>query len=386
MALIPPDAGIGMRMQTALEQLPPAAPVSEIPSDLPELRPGQAFSARIQEVLPENTYRALVAGKQLTLQLPEGAKAGDTLELVVVGRTARAIVAQLAAPPAEPGAGQAYPYATLSRAGQIIGNLLLPEGTAPQPTALNGGRPLLPAPPTTGTAAADVASPAPQSLAPALQKAVAQSGLFYESHLAQWSIGRLPLEQVLQEPQAQRSAPAILAEHGIAPRVAAREAGSGAAAQAEPSPLRSIFGADRAETSPQAQQAQAAATNAVPEELRPIVQQQLDAVATQRLIWHGEAWPNQPIEWEIAREQERDNASAEGEEAGWRTTLRLDMPRLGHVDAALRLTSAGIQIAIAAPDEATAADLRDGAAALASALESAGISLIALQVRHVPQG
>ena len=94
MALIPPDAGIRMRMQTEANLLQPVAPVHEIPADLPELRTGQAFSARIQEVLPDNTYRALVAGKQLTLQLPEGAKTGDLLELVVIDRSAKVVIAR----------------------------------------------------------------------------------------------------------------------------------------------------------------------------------------------------------------------------------------------------------------------------------------------------
>ncbi|MBK8120176.1 MAG: hypothetical protein IPK39_14130 [Sulfuritalea sp.] len=75
MVLIPNDVGVRMRMQTEAA-LQPIAPVAEIPADLTDLRPGQAFSARIQEVLPENTYKALVAGRSLTLALPEGAKAG----------------------------------------------------------------------------------------------------------------------------------------------------------------------------------------------------------------------------------------------------------------------------------------------------------------------
>ena len=70
MVLIPPDAGIRMRMQTDATLLQPVQPTHEIPSDLPELQPGQAFAARILETLPDNTYKALVAGKFLTLQLP----------------------------------------------------------------------------------------------------------------------------------------------------------------------------------------------------------------------------------------------------------------------------------------------------------------------------
>ncbi|HWU84855.1 MAG TPA: flagellar hook-length control protein FliK, partial [Rhodocyclaceae bacterium] len=143
MALIPPDAGVRMRLPGDAP-LQPVTPVADIPSDLPDLQPGQVFSARIQEVLPENTYRALVAGKTLTLALPEGATAGDVLELVVVDRSAQTILARNAA---NQGAnGEAYPHATLSPAAQLIGKLLSEEQGA-GPVSLNRGQPLLNAPP-----------------------------------------------------------------------------------------------------------------------------------------------------------------------------------------------------------------------------------------------
>ena len=374
MALIPPDAGIRMRMQTEANLLQPTTPAQEIPSDLPELRTGQTFTARIQEVMPENTYKALVAGKQITLQLPEGAKAGDTLELVVIDRTPKVVIAQLTEQAAAPAANAPYQYATLSRTGQMIGNLLLPEGEAHQPATLNRGEPLLPQPPTQAT-----------DLAPALQKAITQSGLFYESHQAQWIAGRLPVAQLLQEPQGQRSAPSTLAQHGVVPAPVPQEATAHTTATASaPSPtlLQTLFGGEtRAEATPVQPQA-ATLAQSVPEELRPIVQQQLDAVATQRLIWHGEAWPTQAMEWEIVREDERRAGADPDEEAAWRTTLRLDTPRLGHVDASLRLTAAGIHMTLTTPYGASAANLRAAAPALAASLDTAGIALLSFQVKY----
>jgi len=144
MALIPTDVGVRMRLPGDALQAP--APVAGIPTDLPDLQPGQIFSARIQDVLPENTYRALVAGKSLTLALPEGAKAGDILELVVIDRTPKAIVAR--STNTEAGVNtEAYQHTTLSPTAQLIGRLLSerqPAQTAP----LNRGQPLLNAPPT----------------------------------------------------------------------------------------------------------------------------------------------------------------------------------------------------------------------------------------------
>ena len=395
MALIPPDAGIRMRMQAEASLLQPTAPAPELPSDLPDLRTGQTFTARIQDVLPENTYKALVAGKLITLQLPEGAKAGDTLELVVIDRTPKVIIAQLAEQAAAPAANEPYQYATLSRTAQMIGNLLLPEGETHQPATLNRGEPLLPQPPTS---AAD--------LVPALQKAVTQSGLFYESHQAQWVGGKLPVAQLLQEPQGQRSAPATLAQHGVMPGMPPLELGRTAAAApaqhgappelqaqnagrpatapaASPTILQTLFGGgDRAEAAPPQQAT--TLVQGVPDELRPIVQQQLDAVATQRLIWHGEAWPSQRMDWEIVREDERNTGNEVDAQASWRTTLRLDTPRLGHVDASLRLTAAGISMTLATPDDTSAAAMRNAVPKLAASLDAAGITLLSLQVKHEP--
>lgn len=148
MAVIPPDAGVRMRMQaeaSLVEQLHPVRPIS---SDLPDLRPGQAFTARVIESLPENTYKALVAGRQLTLQLPEGAETGDTLELVLIDRTPKMLIARRAESPlAADAANQAYAYSKISTAGRMIGQLLLRENEMPQPAALNRGQPLLAHPP-----------------------------------------------------------------------------------------------------------------------------------------------------------------------------------------------------------------------------------------------
>jgi len=211
MALIPPDLGVQLRAQNEA-LLNPVSPVRPIPADLPELQIGQSFTARIQEVLPENTYKAMVAGKSLTLQLPEGAKPGDLMELVVIDRTAKVVIAQLAPKALVEGAQEAYPFTRLSNAGQMIGKLLVPEGETPTPAPLNRGEPLLSRPPATA-----------QDLLPALKSAVTQSGLFYESHQAQWVTGKLPLANLLHEPQGRLSAPDLLIAHRIAEAVDAWE-------------------------------------------------------------------------------------------------------------------------------------------------------------------
>lgn len=362
MALIPPDAGVRMRLpgDTGLQ---PVTPIADIPSDLPDLQPGQVFTARIQDVLPENTYRALVAGKSLTLSLAEGAQSGDVLELIVVDRSAQSIIARAA-----PNAGDAgaYQHTTLSPAAQLIGRLLSEEqnaGAAP----LNRGQPLLNAPPTT-------AAP----LASALQNAVANSGMFYEAHQAQWVAGKRPLESLMQEPQAQQSAGATRAE-AASPATQARGAETittSVRAGAE-NAVRANADANQAQAQAQAR----TETQTLPNELRPLVHQQLEAAASQRLIWHGEAWPGQPIHWEVEEDKQRAARSAE-EPQPWLTTLRLTTPRLGSVEAQLRLVGNSLQLNLSTPIGASAADMRDELPTLANALAAAGITLQNAQVRH----
>jgi hypothetical protein len=392
MVLIPNDIGIRMRMQTEANLLQPVTPLTEIASDLPAIQTGQRFSARIQEVLPENTFKALVAGKSLTLSLPEGAKAGDTLELVLIDRTPKVLIAQLAPQAEAAEAGQPYQFTSLSRAGQLIGSLLPPEGESPAPAALNRGEPLLAQPPQKGS-----------QLAPALAVAVKQSGLFYESHQVQWLTGRMPLQQLLLEPQGKYSAPQTLTSHGLeAPLPTGAEKSALAERRSDVSAvLQTMFGRETAAASTAASRianpsgavstngtapSSSPATNStpaqqVPEELRPLVQQQLDSVATQRLAWHGEVWPNQPMDWEIEWQDGRNKDDSD-EESTWTTSLRLTTPRLGEINARVQLGAGSVRVAIVTPSAASADDLRNAAPALEETLAAAGVPLRGLSVKH----
>lgn len=354
MVLVPPDAAVRLRAQVESELRAPLQqlqPLRGIPADLPEMQRGQAFTAQIREALPNNSYRALVAGRLLTLQLPEGAKAGDELELVVLDRSGKVIIArQLEGGNARAGGAAPSPYAfaKFSAAARLIGQLLPADGEAPPPAQLNRGQPLLGQPPAAQNAAA--------LLAPALGKAVAQSGLFYEAHQAQWIDGKLPLARLLQEPQGRHTPSAPPA----APEAARDDAR-----------LRPV----------------AVAQQPVPDDLRPLVQQQLEAAATHRMVWHGEIWPRQSLEWQIEWDRERDgDGSNEAEEdTRWRTALSLTMPQLGRIDAALQFSPQGVRIALAASSASGAAALCSGVPALAAALAAAGVPLGGVTVKFADE-
>lgn len=175
----------------------------EIQSQLPELVPGQRFFATLQRTLPDGSFRALVAGQQVTLSLNSAAKAGDTLELVVAQTTPKGVFARLATPEGGVAANSSAP-STLSPAGKLI-SFLLTGQPPPKPAVLANNQPLLTTPPTQGA-----------PLVPLLRQALAQSGLFYESHQAQWLSGKTTVAALQREPQAQAGANAQLVRPGLA--------------------------------------------------------------------------------------------------------------------------------------------------------------------------
>lgn len=369
MVLVPPDAAIRLRAQVESELRAPVQqlqPTRGVPADLPQLQKGQTFTAQIREALPDNTYRALVAGRQLTLQLPEGAKAGDELELVVVDRSGKVVIARQAegGNAHNPSTGNAapYPFARFSATARLISQLLPAEGEAAPPALLNRGQPLMAQPPVAQNAAA--------LLAPALGKAVAYSGLFYESHQAQWVNGKRTLEQLLQEPQGRHVAPPAL------PQVAKIGTGGTTPGTASEPTTAANTGTTRETAPPSA----APPVRQIPDDLRPLVQQQLEAAASHRVFWHGEAWPRQALDWEIEWEGERASEGGE-EDSRWRTALSLAMPRLGQVIANLQLTARGVDVTLAASSARSADDLRAAAPALADALARAGVPLLGFTVK-----
>ncbi|GAB4174365.1 MAG: hypothetical protein Fur0039_16290 [Rhodocyclaceae bacterium] len=313
-----PSSDLASRLRLLSESsVQPLAALRGIGSGLPEFVPGERFVAHIEAALADGNFRALVANRSVTLSLPHAANPGDTLELVVVEARPQAIVARLADAQAA-----AAPEATLSRAARLIADLA--SAPQPRPALLAGGAPVLPAPPAAAAAAA-----------PLLRRAIGESGLFYESHQAEWLAGRRMQESLLREPQGARS-----------PLLAPETAAGGAR---------------------------------IPEELAMLARSQLDALATQRLAWEGLLWPGQAARWEIeeetgeaAREAARDGAAAKRR---WVTSLQLGLPRLGNIRARLALEGARVDLRIEADSPDSRDRLRAAQPALARGLADGGLSL-----------
>ncbi|MBR0564540.1 flagellar hook-length control protein FliK [Azoarcus sp. L1K30] len=376
--MIPADLAARLRLlneASFFNTEPPVAGLQrarEIQAQLPELIPGQRFFATLQRTLPDGTFQALVAGKQVTLALNTSAKSGDTLELIVSETTPKAVFARLANP--ETAQGNSSAPSTLSQTGKLI-SFLLTGQPASKPVPLANNQPLLASPPANGAA-----------LVPVLRQAVAQSGLFYESHQAKWLSGLTDLPALQREPQAQFGAQiAQLAQRTASGAASSPAPPSNPAAPGSAAPVpgaatgsessRSAGSILNAETS-------AVKTAPIPERTLNVVHQQLDALATQQYVWHGFAWPGQKIEW-IVEDPRDEGGGSEGDElAEWNTTLRLTLPRLGGMEAQLHLTPAGVAVRLRADDPEAIKALEAGQAGLAEALEAVAVPLTGMVVEQ----
>lgn len=280
------------------------------------------------------------------------------------------------------------------------------------------------------------AAPPTAALRAALAQAVSESGLFYESHLAQWLAGQRPLAALMREPQArlatvpvqtaadaaQHDAPDPLDEllaqraplpaasrtalpagasatgsaapHASMPNAsaAARGGAPGAAGMADPlgelpdahwaTPARAALAAASADPQAQPQSSAAVHPAAV-----AIVRQQLDALATDQFRWTGEAWPGARLDWTIEPDDPGGGAPRGGDgDAGdgiaWRTRLTLTPPSLGTVDAELVLNGAQLVARLRA-NSAGAGRLTRNEAALRQRFEGSGLRLGGLSIRAV---
>lgn len=261
--------------------------------------------------------------------LPRTATRQPAVREAIARDAGAATPAQRGAPPtgAQPVAADASAELHFSRAGRALLQLLRQAGSAPHDADTRPGG-------ASGRVlAANLLALTPARLAVTLQNQVTQSGLFYESHLAEWVRGERPQAALQAEPQAR-----LAAQGGNA----AASAGAGTATAADgPAPAA----------------AQAAQTQAPTDvQMAGIVRQQVELLATGVFQWHGQAWADVPMRWSIEREQpdpeppepaDRDDGGAEQERRHGpvSTSLALDLPGLGVFEARLRLDGDHVSVA-----------------------------------------
>lgn len=380
----------------------PVTSTQEITDKLSDLVAGQRVLAEIQAHLPNGTYRAIINQREVTLALPFSAKSGDALELEVVDSDGKLTLAVTTRPTKEAGASPSESVpTTLSRTGQLIGNIFgraddARSGTAP--TLLNGNQPIAAAPPRSA-----------HDLLPLLKQAITQSGMFYESHQAEWVEGRMDKAALLQEPQGKLLSASLLRQEttgmmtsttpdsgqalnqqtGNAPqRILASELAlqtrlgeSGTALHTATGPGQTSNTGVGNTPQPAPQLAQLVASDAL-----PLVQQQLEALATQNFSWQGQAWPGQEMRWEIEEESAGREQGGDETASNWQTRLRLTLPSLGEVEAQISLKGNQISLALTAGSNETQELLRTSTDSLRSQLDEAGLGLTSVGVSTVKTG
>ena len=376
--MIPAD--VAGRLQVSADAaLRPVAQTQEIADKLSGLVAGQKVMAEIQAMLPNGTYRAMINQRSITLALPFSAKSGDSLELQVTENDGKLALAVLSRTDGSAGkAGAESVPTTLSRTGQLISSLFAgtnrAQGRDAHAVPLNGNQPIATAPPNTA-----------QDLLPLLKQAITQSGMFYESHQAEWVEGRLPKAALLQEPQGKLSSPAAFAsalaeEQGVSQNQPRASTGEPAVAARITADL-----AQSSNTSVEGSKAAIAQSQTsgqvVAPQTQPLVQQQLEALATQNFSWQGQVWPGQEMRWEIDEDATRSEQDGEDSAPRWSTRLHLTLPNLGEVDARIRLEGNSIAISMTADSAGTRTLMRVSSSALRSQLDEAGLTLASMGVR-----
>lgn len=326
---------------------------------------GKAIHGEIQAKLTDGTFVVKFADTQARMQLPPGVQLGADVPLTLIAlhprptfqvgtQTTTAFAEAGPAPQGDTDAtgaplayregaavgragallassaalgGQAFAggteakNTTLSPTAQALAGVLAAAQKAETVlTAVTGNAPLVAAP----------GADAP-ALAAGLKQAFGKSGLFYESHVAEWAQGSRPLAELANEPQQQ---------------------------------------AAQAGTRPNPQDPATA----------QFISMQLAAQEQSQLAWKGQLWPGQPMEWDVQREA-HSGGGGDGEQAIWNSRLRLRFPELGELEVQLRMVNGALQIGLSTGDDATAALLRQGAPRLAGALDSVGTPLAGFDAR-----
>ena len=218
---------------------------------------GMQYIGRVVGVDSENITSVEIGDQVFRMQLPETRQLGETVNLRYLGADPKPTFMVL-----QPNPSSVLPNnVLLSAAGKVILEALSATAQFANLNQIDGSdmAPLL-------TSAAK-----PQMSAIELQNALRFSGLFYESHIANFIQGKRTIEQLRKEIQNQKDV------------------------------NRSA-----------------------------IISKQLDVLEKQQIQWAGMIWPKQYMQWTISRESSESNSES-SQEKSCKSTLALDLPNLGKI-------------------------------------------------------
>lgn len=344
-----PHITFGLIQNNEVSNTPiPATPVptpDQVSTAAAKFAPGQQFEGTVQSEISKGIFKVQIAGQTLQMRLPGDIKSGETIRLQVVSLQPQLTFSMLASsnPISNP--------EQIGSAARLLANL------ADQPLE----RPIVQQLGDKAVWPTTEQAPEAKKLAGALKEALGKSGLFYESHQAQWIRGERSTHQLLEEPQNH------LAGKNALPSL------SGLSQETASSPLT------QAQNNPSTATKQAAETSLpISKELIPLVQQQLHTLEHHHMIWMGQVWPGQQMQWEIQGEPKHQQQHHD--ERQWSTEMELALPRLGGVQAHLMLAEGGLKLTLRAADPATADLFSRSLHDLKNSLENAGLPLAAAVV------
>ncbi len=262
---------------------------------------GQAVTGQVKGQ-SKGVALVLIEGQTVAMRLPHPVATGDTLKLHFAGHMPQPVFLLDTPETAQTDAPQ------LSQTARMLSEIMqrVPERTLP---TLTPASPLLDHPTTD-----------PGELTLALRTALVRSGLFYESHLANWAVGLDSLDGLMQEPQNRM--PVRTAHTAAAPELASMLASMTALSDAS----------SRGEL--------ADAKSANP--MHTLLTQQLQVLESPQFIWRGELWPGHILEWQVSQEadtppQDASKPAASAAEMAWESRLKLTLPQLGTLDVYIKL-------------------------------------------------
>lgn len=332
---------------------------------------GQSMQAEVLSRLPDGSFVVRVNDMAARMPLPGNAQVGSQVPLTLVALTPRPTFQIGSGAPAfaeagpAPGQGQAAGAQTplaylegkdaaalmrtsallaqtrsmaalgagiggdanthISSTGKLLGDVI-----ATAQKADTGASAAIARTPLLGAPSQDAAG-----IAAALRDGIGKSGLFYESHVAEWAQGARSKAELALEPQGQGRLPS-------------------------PSdPATAQF-----------------------------INMQLTAHEQARVAWQGQLWPGQAMRWEVEREAP-DGGGGRGAEDGaadatWQSRLLLRFGALGDVAARVVLSGDQLHIRLDAASEDAGGRMQAGRARLEQALAAAGTPLSTLAIHAAP--
>lgn len=334
------------------------------------LVPGNTLSARVLQTAQQQTTLS-VAGKALTFDLPGHWSVGQQVQLTYLGGSPKPTFLLMS-----PSAGGQNDRVALSDTAQTLRDMAQIGKQSAE--TVRSTSPLA----ATETSATHIAA--------FLQNTVSTSGLFYESHLAAWSQNQWSTQSLLKEPQNANRLAATASGRTIAEMPTNTEVLPKAPQPMFPNSttldLRSKTLSQSIATYTEIADLSKTTTTPLSATLNStslqILGQQIQVLNQQQFVWTGQLWPGQVVTWMVQRRdghsEQSSDSSATLPAQHWDSTLTLDLPRLGRVEAKIHLVQSSLHLLVTADQ---AALLREHWEDLVQSLQGLGLHVSTQQIR-----